>query len=105
MRRARWPRPAPSRWRLADIAASVDRFRERRKRAGHACNRFASILAHAGLGVTLLGVTGTTVWRSEALEVLAPGQSMQVADYALRFDGVTPCKAPTISGRPRAPSK
>jgi cytochrome c-type biogenesis protein CcmF len=46
------------------------------------------MLAHAGLGVTLLGVTGTTVWRSEALDVLSLGQTMQVSDTTLRFDGV-----------------
>jgi cytochrome c-type biogenesis protein CcmF len=52
------------------------------------------MLAHAGLGVTLLGVTGTTVWRTEALEVLAPGQTMQAGEYTLRFDGVTLVQGP-----------
>ena len=48
----------------------------------------ASALAHAGLGVTLLGVAGTTLWRSESLEVLGPGESVNLAGYTLRFDGV-----------------
>ncbi len=60
-----------------------------RKRKGARASAFAAALAHAGLGVTLMGVAGTTAWRSEALTVLAPGQTMTVGPYILRFDGVT----------------
>jgi len=60
-----------------------------RKRRGARASAFAAALAHAGLGVTLMGVAGTTAWRSEALTVLAPGQTMTVGPYTLRFDGVT----------------
>ncbi len=55
---------------------------------------FASMLAHAGLGVTLLGVTGISMWRTEALDVLAPGQTLQAAQYTLRFDGVEEIAGP-----------
>ena len=44
---------------------------EIRKRKGARASAFAAALAHAGLGITLMGVTGTTVWRSEALTVVA----------------------------------
>jgi cytochrome c-type biogenesis protein CcmF len=64
-------------------------FLEIRKRKGARAAAFAAVLAHAGLGVTLMGVAGTTAWRSEALTVLAPGQMMTVGPYTLRFDGVT----------------
>ena len=60
-----------------------------RKRKGARASAFASALAHAGLGITLMGVAGTTAWRSEALTVMAPGQTMTVGPYTLRFDGVT----------------
>ena len=43
---------------------------------------------------TLLGVTGTTAWRSEALTVMAPGETITVGPYTLRFDGVTEVKGP-----------
>jgi cytochrome c-type biogenesis protein CcmF len=65
-----------------------------RKRKGARASAFAAALAHAGLGVTLMGVAGTTAWRSEALEVLSPGQTMTVGPYTLRFDGVTREKGP-----------
>jgi len=65
-----------------------------RKRKGARASAFAAALAHAGLGVTLMGVAGTTLWRSEALTVLAPGQTMTVGPYTLRFDGVTRERGP-----------
>jgi cytochrome c-type biogenesis protein CcmF len=64
------------------------------KRKGARASAFAAALAHAGLGVTLIGVAGTTAWRSEALAVLAPGETMTVGPYTLRFDGVTREKGP-----------
>jgi cytochrome c-type biogenesis protein CcmF len=59
------------------------------KRKGARASAFAAALAHAGLGVTLMGVAGTTLWRSEALTVMGPGEIMAVGPYTLRFDGVT----------------
>ncbi|HEY1837957.1 MAG TPA: heme lyase CcmF/NrfE family subunit [Rhizomicrobium sp.] len=76
------------------IAASAIDFLKRRSARSLSAAAFASMLAHAGLGITLLGVTGTTVWRTEALQVLAPGQSMQAGDYTLRFDGASVVQGP-----------
>jgi cytochrome c-type biogenesis protein CcmF len=45
-----------------------------RHRKGARAAAFAAAVAHAGLGVSLMGVAGTTIWRSEALEVLSPGR-------------------------------
>jgi cytochrome c-type biogenesis protein CcmF len=70
-------------------ASIIDLARRRNRRAG-----LASALAHAGLAVTLMGVAGTTLWRSEALQVMAPGQHMKVGGYDLRFDGVTKLRGP-----------
>jgi len=64
------------------------------KRQTRPLSAYASALAHAGLGVTLMGIAGTTVFRSEALEVLAPGQSMQVAQYTLRLGRVENVQGP-----------
>jgi cytochrome c-type biogenesis protein CcmF len=65
-----------------------------RKRKGARASAFAAALAHAGLGITLMGIAGTTLWRSEALTVLSPGQTMTVGPYTLRFDGVTRERGP-----------
>ncbi len=74
------------------IAASAIDLRRRRPGLGG----YASALAHAGLGISLLGIAGTTLWRSEALDVLAPGQSLPIAGYELRFVGVAPYDGPNF---------
>ncbi len=71
-------------------ASAIDLF----KRKGARASAFAAALAHAGLGVTLMGVAGTTLWRSEALTVMGPGETMTVGPYTLRFDGVTAEQGP-----------
>ena len=75
------------------IGASVLDFA---KRKGARASAFAAALAHAGLGVTLMGVAGTTLWRSEALDVVGPGESMTVGPYTLRFQGVTQVQGPNF---------
>jgi cytochrome c-type biogenesis protein CcmF len=47
--------------------------------------------------VTLLGIVGVTCWKSEALEVLAPGQTLNVGGYTLAFDGTTPVPGPNYT--------
>ena len=75
------------------IGAAILDFRKRR---GARASAFAAALAHAGLGVTLMGVAGTTLWRSEALVVVGPGETMIVGPYTLRFDGVTQVQGPNF---------
>jgi cytochrome c-type biogenesis protein CcmF len=72
---------------------------EIRKRKGARASAFAAALAHAGLGVTLMGVAGTTLWRSEALDVVGPGDTMTVGPYTLRFDGVTEVQGPNYQAQ------
>jgi cytochrome c-type biogenesis protein CcmF len=67
-----------------------------RKRKGARASAFAAALAHAGLGITLMGVAGTSMWRSEALVVVGPGETMNVGPYTLRFDGVTKVEGPNF---------
>ncbi len=69
---------------------------EIRRRRGARLAVFAAAIAHAGLGVSLLGIAGTTAWRSEALTVLGPGQSVTVGPYTLRLDGVTAVEGPNF---------
>jgi len=72
---------------------------EIRKRRGARASAFASAIAHAGLAVSLLGIAGTTVWRSEALVVVGPGDAVHVGPYTLRFDGITTVDGANYQGR------
>ncbi len=76
------------------IAASVLDLREKMKLGVLSPRSFAAVFAHAGLGLTLMGIAGTTLWKSEALEVLGPGQSIHLAGYELRFEGVNVVMGP-----------
>jgi cytochrome c-type biogenesis protein CcmF len=74
-------------------ASSLDAWRRTRERS-FGWSAAASALAHAGLGLTLMGIAGTIVWRAEATEVVAPGASMQIAGYELRLRDVVPTQGP-----------
>ncbi len=51
-------------------------------------------LAHAGLAVAILGMTGSAAWKTEDIRVLRPGQSADIAGYTYRLDEVTPGDGP-----------
>ncbi len=51
-------------------------------------------LAHAGLGVAIAGMTGSTVWKQEQIATLKPGQSMEIAGYELTLEGVQDLTGP-----------
>ena len=55
---------------------------------------YGTALAHAGLGVMVLGLVGTTAWRSERIEALVPGGTVNIAGYELTFQGVKERQGP-----------
>ncbi len=72
---------------------------------------FGMVLAHAGLGLAVIGITATTAWQDEAIVALAPGESVEVANFRLTLDKVDLLNGPnyqaergtfsvTRSGRP-----
>ena len=77
-------------WLVAGAAADA----WRRSRLASPLSAYAAALAHAGFGIVVLGVVGATVWKSEAMEVLAPGQSLAIAGYELRLEGVDRIEGP-----------
>ena len=55
---------------------------------------WGTMLAHLGLGVTLLGVVGETQFSSERIAEMKPGQTISLAGYDLRFERVEERKGP-----------
>ncbi len=51
-------------------------------------------LAHAGMAIAAAGMIGASVWNLEEVRNLRPGESMQVAGYDYRFDGVEQIQGP-----------
>src|SRR5262249_53585855 len=61
---------------------------------------FGTVLAHLGLGLTLLGVVGETQLGTERIAELKPGETLSIRGYDLRFDGVTERQGPNYRGVP-----
>jgi len=78
------------------IFASWTQWRARKAATG-LFSSLASLLAHAGLGISLMGIAATTAWRGEALNVVAPGQSFHIAGYLLTFKGVENIEGPNYT--------
>jgi cytochrome c-type biogenesis protein CcmF len=55
--------------------------------AGLPRSSFGTMLAHLGLGITLLGIVGETQFGSERVAEMRPGQVISLAGYDLHFDG------------------
>ena len=57
---------------------------------------FGTAFAHAGLGVTLLGLAATG-WGAEKITALKPGETVEIGPYQLIFEGVVPRNGPNYS--------
>ena len=51
-------------------------------------------LAHIGLAVAVIGMTGSSAWKVESVQVMKPGDSIAIGAYDYRFDGVAPTRGP-----------
>jgi cytochrome c-type biogenesis protein CcmF len=71
---------------LAELAGRVQLFRLAPGRSwqrakGLPRSSYAMTMAHLGLGVFVAGVTASSAWQSEAILVMAPGESADLAGY------------------------
>ena len=46
---------------------------------------FGLVLAHGGMGLTVMGITGMTSWASETIQLVRPGGSISLSGYDLKF--------------------
>jgi len=60
---------------------------------------YGTALAHAGVGLTVIGIVATTAWRSEEIVALKPGDTAEIAGYELTFKGVAPNQGPNYRER------
>jgi cytochrome c-type biogenesis protein CcmF len=51
---------------------------------------YGMTLAHAGLAIAILGITGASAWKGEVIRIMHPGESVTLAGVSYRFDGVEP---------------
>ncbi|WP_439273307.1 heme lyase CcmF/NrfE family subunit [Pseudochrobactrum sp. HB0163] len=58
---------------------------------------FGTALAHAGLGITLLGIVSVTSFGTEQVVTMQPGDIVPVSGYSLRYDGQAPFNGPNYT--------
>ncbi|MDJ0608056.1 MAG: heme lyase CcmF/NrfE family subunit [Kiloniellales bacterium] len=51
-------------------------------------------LAHMGMAVAVAGMTASSAWQSEAVQVLKPGESLELAGYVYTLEGVERGRGP-----------
>jgi cytochrome c-type biogenesis protein CcmF len=55
---------------------------------------YGGMLAHLGIGLSVIGIVATTAWQSEVVVTMQPGDRAEVAGYELTFRGAAPGKGP-----------
>ena len=58
---------------------------------------WGAMLAHAGIGIVVLGITGVTAWKSEKVVQMQPGEAEDIAGFTVTFAGVAPRRGPNYS--------
>lgn len=58
---------------------------------------FGTALAHAGLGLTTIGIVAVTTLETEKIIAMQPGDSVELHGYVLRFDNLRPFTGPNYT--------
>ncbi|MGO6819893.1 cytochrome c-type biogenesis CcmF C-terminal domain-containing protein, partial [Rhizobium brockwellii] len=83
-------------WYRAGIGKVAGRLAWRRL-SGLPRSAFGTALAHAGLGVTVLGIVAVTTFQSEYVIEMKPGEVTEAGGYSLHFDGMQPATGPNYT--------
>jgi cytochrome c-type biogenesis protein CcmF len=65
-----------------------------RRAAGLPRAAYGSLVAHAGIGVTVIGIVAASAWQSELVLAMKPGERARIAGYELAFRGVASGRGP-----------
>ena len=85
---------AISEWvsRVKLFAAGTDEIWRRAR--GLPRSAYGTTLAHAGIGLSVLGIVATSAWQSESVVTMRAGDATEIAGYVLTFRGVAPAQGP-----------
>ncbi len=61
-------------------------------------NAYGSALAHAGMGIVVIGVVILTVWKEEHILTMKPGEKVNVSNYTVTYIGDEPLKGANYDG-------
>jgi cytochrome c-type biogenesis protein CcmF len=69
----------------------------RRRAARQTRASWGMVLAHAGLGIAILGMVGTSLWVDEHIAAIKPGSHIQMAGYDITYKGAEPAEGPNYT--------
>jgi cytochrome c-type biogenesis protein CcmF len=75
------------------LSASLSRL------AGLPRSTLGMTLAHAGVGVTVVGIVCISLWKVEHIVAMKPGDKAEVGKYTVEFNSETPVTGPNFTGR------
>jgi cytochrome c-type biogenesis protein CcmF len=58
---------------------------------------WGTTMAHAGVGLMVIGIVATTAWQSEQIVAMKPGEKTSIAGYTLEFQGTEAGRGPNYS--------
>ncbi|TVR95926.1 MAG: heme lyase CcmF/NrfE family subunit [Rhodospirillales bacterium] len=84
---------------LVELAGRIQLFRapvteSLRRLVGLPRSAIGMTLAHAGLAIALVGMTGDSVWKLESIQVTAPGETVTVGRHSYTFEGAREVTGP-----------
>jgi cytochrome c-type biogenesis protein CcmF len=65
-----------------------------RRATGLPRSAFGTTIAHAGVGLTVLGIVVTSTWSSEVIRSMKPGDTVTIAARAVTLEGFVPSVGP-----------
>jgi cytochrome c-type biogenesis protein CcmF len=78
--------------RIQAFGGSVPRAINRARHLPRAA--YGMALAHLGLAIAVIGMTGAAAWKSEEIKVLQPGQSLMLQGYDFKLESVGGTRGP-----------
>ncbi|MEJ1158022.1 heme lyase CcmF/NrfE family subunit [Prosthecomicrobium sp. N25] len=80
---------------LAETAYRVKLFAEPldvslRRARGLPGSAWGMMIAHIGIGLTVLGVVAESAWKVESIVALKPGETVSIARYQVTYEGTSP---------------
>ncbi|MBS0536858.1 MAG: heme lyase CcmF/NrfE family subunit [Proteobacteria bacterium] len=86
---------------LVDLAERIALFRAPfatswSRARGLQRSAWGTAIAHAGVAVTLIGITGAATWGTERIVAMKEGQTITLSGYALTFDGMVQRAGPNF---------
>ncbi len=57
------------------------------------------VFAHGGLGIMVMGIIAISLWKTEVIVAMKPGETVSVGGYEVTFEGEAPLTGPNYTGR------